>query len=142
MHVSPLGNEGPMVELATATKLLLIVEDNDVTRKSLSKFLGRRGYLTREAANGSQALETLCAEQPDLILLDMLLAGHGDDGWALLGKIRRSYEWRSIPVIIVTGMDIACEEWAVSLGAQTVVSKPVDTDELLLKIEHYAANRL
>jgi hypothetical protein len=45
--------------------------------------------------------------------------------------------WRSLPVIIVTGIRIACDEWAVSLGATAVVQKPIDTDELLLKISRY-----
>jgi CheY-like chemotaxis protein len=126
-----------MVETATATKSLLIVEDNEVTREGLATILRRQGYSTREAATGDQAMEALRAEKPDLILLDMLLSEYGDDGWALLGKMRRSPEWRSIPVIIITSMGVACEEWAVSLGAQTVLRKPIETDELLIKIERY-----
>lgn len=124
-----------MVELATQS--LLIVEDNDVTREGLAIILSRQGYSIRGVATGEQAIEALRAEKPDLMLLDMLLSGPGGDGWAVLNKIRRNPEWRSIPVIIVTGIRIASEEWAVSLGAQAVVHKPIDTDELLLQIKHH-----
>jgi CheY-like chemotaxis protein len=120
-----------------ATKTLLIVEDNAVTRESLAVILSRQGYSIRGVADSGQALEVLRAQKPDLILLDMLLAGHGDDGWVLLDKIRRNPQWSSIPIIIVTGIGVASEEWAVSLGAQTVVQKPIDTDELLSKIKQH-----
>ncbi len=119
----------------TAPKSLLLVEDNEVTREGLSIILSREGYSIRGVANGRQVLEALRAEKPDLILLDMMLSGSSEDGWVLMDKLRRNPEWRSIPVIIVTGIRIACNEWAISLGAQAVVQKPIDTDELLQKIE-------
>src|SRR5579871_1877264 len=122
-----------MIELATKT--LLIVEDNAVTRESLSTLLSRQGYSVRGVATSGQALEALRADKPNLILMDMLLAGSADDGWTLLDKIRRQSEWRSIPVIIVTGIGVASDEWALSLGAQAVVRKPIDTDELLNKVK-------
>lgn len=121
-----------MVELAT--KSLLIVEDNEVTREGLATILSRQGYSIRGVATGTEAMEAVRAEKPDLILLDMLLSGSGDDGWSVLEKLRRNPEWRSIPVVITTGIRIASEAWAVSLGAQAVVQKPIDTDELLQKI--------
>jgi CheY-like chemotaxis protein len=124
-----------MVELAT--KSLLIVEDNEVTRESLAVILGRQGYSTRGVATSAQAMESLRAETPDLILLDMLLSGCGDDGWVMMDKLRRNPQWRSIPVLIVTGIPIASDEWAISLGAKAVVHKPIDTDELLQKIKRH-----
>ncbi len=128
--------QGLMDEPTAANRSVLIVEDNEVTREGLATILRRHGYSTREAANVGQAVEALRADKPDLILLDMLLSGEGDDGWALLDRLRRNPDWRSIPVVIVTGMGIACDEWGVSLGAQAVLRKPVDADELLLKVKN------
>jgi two-component system nitrogen regulation response regulator NtrX len=119
------------------SKSVLIVEDNEVTRESLATLLRRHGYCPRVAANVGQALEALRAEKPALILLDMFLSGGGGDGWALLAKLRRNPDWCSIPVIIVTGMGLACDEWATSLGARGVIRKPIQPDELLLKLKHY-----
>lgn len=126
-----------MVETATVSKSLLIVEDNDVEREGLATLLRLNGYSIRAAADGCQADELLRADKPDLILLDMLLGRPGDDGWKLLDKIRRNLQWRAIPVIIVTGMSVACHEWAVALGAQTVILKPIDTDDLFHKLEQF-----
>ena len=124
-----------MVELATKT--LLIVEDNAVTREGLATILIREGYSVRGVASSGQAMEALRADKPNLILLDMLLSGSGDDGWTLLDKIRRHSQWHSIPIIIVTGIGVASDEWARSLGAQAVVHKPIDTDDLLSKVKHH-----
>src|SRR4030088_400489 len=87
-------DEERRVETRIDTKSLLIIEDNDVTREGFTVVLSLAGYSTREAANGRQAVEALRAAKPDLILLDMLLSGNGDDGWAILRKIRRNPEWR------------------------------------------------
>ncbi len=125
--------------METATKSLLIVEDNEVTREGMATILRRQGYYTREVASGHEAVELLRETRPDLILLDMLLKGDSDDGWGLLGLIRRHPDWRSIPVIIVTGLGVACDEWASALGARTIVRKPIDTDDLLLKIQSHCA---
>ncbi len=124
-----------MVELAI--KSLLIVEDNAVTREHLSILLSRQGYSVRGVANGGQAMEALRAEKPDLILLDMLLSGSSDDGWALLDKIRRHAEWCTIHVLIVTAIPVASDDWAISLGARAVVRKPIDTDALLQQIKRH-----
>lgn len=126
-----------MVEATTPCHTLLIVEDNEVEREGLATILRHHGYSVRAATNGAQGVELLRAEKPDVILLDMLLSGASEDGWKLLNKIRHHPEWRAIPVIIVTGLSIACHEWAVALGAQACVLKPINTDDLLKTIERF-----
>ena len=75
-----------------------------------------------EAENGTQALELLRAGKPDVILLDMLLPGTGGDGWSVMERIRSTPAWADIPVIIVTGLEVASVEWAKSLGARVVTN--------------------
>src|SRR5207237_3722266 len=129
---------GKMTAPSETATSLLIVEDNDVEREGLSAILRREGFVTCEAENGAQALERLRAGKPDLILLDMLLPGTHDDGWTVLERIRTNPAWADIPVIIVTGLEVASQEWARSLGARAIVRKPVHTEELMHKIRHYA----
>jgi CheY-like chemotaxis protein len=124
-----------MTVTESAAISLLIVEDNDVEREGLSAVLRFSGFGTREAANGMQALDSLRTQKPDAILLDMLLSGHGDDGWSILRQLRTKPEWSGVPIIIVTGLQIASQEWAHSLGAEAVVHKPVDTVELIGRIK-------
>jgi twitching motility two-component system response regulator PilH len=118
-------------------KKLLVVEDNDVQREGLATILSAAGYAIQKAASGTQATESLRAQKPDLILLDMLLPDDRADGWVVLDQIQRNPEWTSIPVIIMTGLGIASEEWARSLGAVSVVPKPIDTNDLLSKVRYY-----
>lgn len=119
-------------ELAATS--LLLVEDNDVEREALARILGCEGYHVAKAATGDEALDSLRAHKPDLILLDMLLPGGTKDGWLLLETLRRHPVWAKIPVIIVTGLGIASREWAHALGALDVVRKPLRVDEVLQKI--------
>ncbi len=126
-----------MVHDATAAKLVLIVEDDDVEREGLSAILRREGFCIREATTGDQALEGLREELPNLILLDMLLPDSSIDGWMLLDQIRSNPAWAFIPVIIVTGLAIASLEWSSALGALDIVKKPIDSHELLGKVRRY-----
>jgi twitching motility two-component system response regulator PilH len=117
---------------ACPAKKILIVED-DFERETFAVILAGAGYRTEQARTAGQAMQSLIAEKPDLILLDMLLPG-ADDGWSLLNKIRRNPVWRSIPVVIVTGLRFASDEWGRSLGAVSVLQEPITPDELLEEI--------
>src|SRR5438128_5162234 len=113
---------------------ILLVEDNDVEREGLSAILRREGFSVREATTGDQALERLREQSPSLILLDMLLPDSSVDGWALLETIRKDPRWSPLPIIIVTGLNIASLEWSTAMGALDIVKKPIDSQELLAKV--------
>ena len=136
--LSPCRRNGTVTAQRGTAPSLLIVEDNDVEREGPSAILRHQGFETCEAENGEQALDCLRARKPNLILLDMLLPGYGGDGWSVLERIRANPAWANIPVIIVTGLEVASLEWAKSLGARAIVRKPVHTEELMHKIRHYA----
>lgn len=125
-----------MEAAARTAKRLLVVEDNDVEREGLVRLLRQQGYDVREATTGDQALASVRARTPDLILLDMLLPESRTDGWAFLDYVRQNLEWQTIPIIIVTGLSIASLEWSTAHGALDIVKKPVDDRELLAKVRH------
>jgi CheY-like chemotaxis protein len=113
-------------------KRLLIVEDNVITRLGMASLLRRAGYSVTTAPDGRKALDDLRAQKPDLVILDMLMLSC--NGWEFLENRREYPELLSIPVVIVTGLPVADDQWALELGATALVKKPIDVDDLLQKI--------
>jgi CheY-like chemotaxis protein len=87
---------------------VLVVEDDPPTRELLRRTLAGEGWNVEEAENGKLALVRLMARRPSLILLDLMLPEI--DGFQLLELLRANPEWRAIPVIIVTAMDLSPSE--------------------------------
>jgi len=113
-------------------KTILVIEDDDVTRAGFGTILSEHGYRVALASTGQDALGYLqSCGPPDLILLAMLI--QDKDGWQFLKE--RDARWSSIPVLITTSLGIACDEWAVSLGAVGVLRKRIDREILLAKVE-------
>src|SRR5262245_54374272 len=95
-------------------KLLLLVEDDDITRRGLSSLLLRAGYSMAQAANGQEALDLLREGLvPDLILLDMLMPVL--DGWQVMHQLQAVPFLASVPIVILTGT-IMTQEWASAHG--------------------------
>ncbi len=111
-------------------KPVLIVEDNPITRERLSAILEREGYFVVSTADGRAALDYLRKyPMPSLILLDMLIPRF--DGWWFLRQYRRDSSLAGIPVVIMTGIDVASQEWALALGAVELLHKPFDVSQLV-----------
>lgn len=80
---------------------ILIVDDVPTCRELVGHCLRSAGYRVLCAADGREALRILEDHSPDLILLDMAMPRL--DGLELLKEIRRSPQWRDLPVILFTG---------------------------------------
>ena len=117
----------------SAAKALLVVDDNEITREGLGTVLCREGYTVGLIASGRETLEYLRTKpRPDLILLDMLM--EEVDGWSVLKAVRTSPALGGLPVLIITSLAIATDEWAESLGARGLLRKPFDTPDLLAAV--------
>ncbi len=116
---------------------LLIVDDDAIARAGLTTLLGQEGYQIVTAANGQVALDILHGGLvPDLILLDMILPVR--DGWWFCGQKQSDRSIAGIPVVLMTGLQIASEEWAVSLGAVGLLRKPIDVPTLIKTVHRYS----
>ena len=115
----------------TLTKVL-IIEDEDPLRMALSDALKAEGYSTMEAADGNQGYELATGQNPDLILLDLMLPGR--DGFSVLRGVRQNR--LDVPVIILSARG---EEWdriqGFEFGADDYLVKPFSTKELLLRMK-------
>ena len=116
-------------------KTLLIIEDNEISREGLAVVLRREGYIVLTFPDGGTALDYMTRKPPpDLILLGMLIPPPGCDGWRFLKERRKLPALASVPVIITTGLGIASDEWAASLGAAGLLRKPIDVEPLLAEV--------
>jgi putative two-component system response regulator len=119
-------------------KTILIVEDNEDTRAGLATLLEAHHFETAQAGNADEALHS-CREgrAPALILLDMILPG--SDGWKFIEERNRDETLSAIPFLIVTGLGIASDEWASSMGAAALLRKPINIEKLLDRVRQLTA---
>jgi signal transduction histidine kinase/CheY-like chemotaxis protein len=87
---------------------VLVVEDDPATRELVRRALEADGWIVREARDGHEALASLRQLKPDLILLDLMMPQM--DGFELLGELRSSPDWGSIPVVVMTVKDLSPED--------------------------------
>lgn len=110
---------------------ILVVEDDARSRDLLVKYLGAKGHAVRTAEDGRRALESVVAQDLDLVLLDVNLPVI--DGWGVLAAMRK---FTRVPVIMVTVRDAAPDKVAgLNLGADDYITKPFDLPELDARIQ-------
>jgi len=110
---------------------VLVVDDDPSVRAAHSRFVERLGYEVETAADGVEALTKL-ALGIDLVLLDLYMPNM--DGFEVATIIRKHPTHSLVPIIIVTGSDK--EAWyprALEVGANDVLAKPINSDELRLR---------
>jgi len=112
-------------------KQILIIDDEESIRESLSGILEDEGFLTLMAPSAEEGLEILDDGSIDLVLLDIWL-GDGMDGLTALGKIKERFE---IPVIMISGHGtIETAVQATQKGAYDFIEKPLSYDKIILSI--------
>jgi two-component system, chemotaxis family, chemotaxis protein CheY len=117
---------------------ILIIDDSAFQRKVISTFLTEGGHVALQAAGGTEGMDLLMKENPDLILLDMLMPDI--TGTDLLKKIRDSRI--SIPVVVVSAdIQEATRSQCFALGAADFINKPVDKGQLLESVSRVLKKR-
>lgn len=112
---------------------VLVVEDDHDTRRLLVQAMERGGWKVEEAGNGQAALGRIGIARPDLILLDLMMPGM--DGFELLDAIRTNEKWRTIPVVVVTAMDLSSKDQERLKGyVQRILRKGTYSNDELIKI--------
>ena len=112
-------------------KTILIVEDEQNIVDILSFNLEREGYNTLEAYDGPTGLQLALEQNPDLILLDLMLPGL--NGFDVCRKIRESGS--SIPIIMLTAREEEDKVLGLELGADDYITKPFSMRELLARVK-------
>ena len=114
---------------------ILVVDDVQSNVLLLKALLGREGFGIVYAMNGTEALEKVKSEHPDLILLDVMMPDM--DGFEVAGRLKVEPEQAEIPIIFLTALnDSASVVKGFQLGANDFISKPFNREELLIRVEH------
>src|SRR5262249_40140034 len=126
------GQEGRIVSVTDAT--LLVVDDTEDNRYTITRRLNREGYANvATAANGREALELLRTKPIDLVLLDIMMPNV--NGYEVLAAMKASKDLRHIPVIMISAVDeIDSVVRCIELGAEDYLSKPFNPTLLRARV--------
>lgn len=115
---------------------ILIVDDEPDVLRTLEKRLSSSGYSVIKASNGVDALRFAKAQQPGLILLDILMPGM--DGGEVAYQLSQASETKNIPILFLTCLLSKDEELQKSAAVgHFFLSKPYDPDGLLSEISKH-----
>jgi len=98
----------PLSQTAKSTGHVLITEDDPTIREMFHRILVKEGWSVAEAEHGQAALEQVTAQPPDLILLDLMMPQM--DGFQFIAELRQQPEYRRIPIVVVTAMDLTAAD--------------------------------
>lgn len=111
---------------------ILVVEDDKNLRKLITTYLKKNEYITYEATNGLEALDIMDTNYIDLIISDIMMKEM--DGYELTKSLRDANY--TIPILLVTAKStIADKKEGFLLGADDYMVKPINMEELLLRVK-------
>jgi twitching motility two-component system response regulator PilH len=112
---------------------VLVVDDSPTERYFLTDVLVKNGFSVSTAENGEDALLKIKADQPQLILMDVVMPGQ--NGFQITRSIARDPETQHVPIIICTSKGQETDRiWGLRQGARDYIVKPINPKELLSKI--------
>lgn len=119
---------------------LLVVDDDRVTRMTISKVLKKAGYTTVEAQNGLEALKAVSLHHPSMVLMDVMMPEM--DGYTACRELRKSHDHQSLPVLMLTGLnDVESIDKAFESGATDFITKPLNWTLLTQRVRYALRTR-
>ncbi|MCB0597142.1 MAG: response regulator [Phaeodactylibacter sp.] len=113
----------------TNTKVLLVDDEPNIL-VALEFLVKKEGYQVFKAQNGEQALAAMAAEQPHIVLLDVMMPGM--DGFELARKIRANDKYDHTRIIFLTAKGTQEDRFqGYATGGEVYITKPFDNDELI-----------
>jgi len=115
-----------------ATRILIVEDDPDIA-DLVARYLDKAGFSTERAASGREALQTIAAKPPDLVVLDLMLPHV--DGLDVCRLVRASDATAALPIIMLTARAEESERIVgLELGADDYLAKPFSPNELVARV--------
>ena len=120
-------------------KKILIVDDDPDLVEAVSTILESKGYEVSAAYGGFEGLEKAKTENPDLIVLDIMMPDK--DGYVVCKELKEDPKYASIPILLLTAVvsKLSTTRYTQQMGMETeaddYVDKPVEPEELVRRIE-------
>jgi DNA-binding NtrC family response regulator len=117
---------------------ILVVDDQDTIRHFISKAIEAEGHIVSSAPSGERGLESIAADPPDAVILDLKLPGMS--GMEVLKKIKETSKDMTVIMITAYG-EVSSAVKAIKAGAYDYILKPVDIDHLILSLNRALESR-
>jgi CheY-like chemotaxis protein len=113
--------------------LVLIVDDEEMTRKLLRLMLEREGFAIAEAEDGLDALEMIAEQRPDLVIMDVMMPNL--DGFTTCQQLRGQPETADLPIILLSArVQHEAIRAGLQAGADRYITKPISKADLVAAV--------
>jgi DNA-binding response OmpR family regulator len=117
-------------------KKVLIVDDESSMVSVLQRHVSNAGYEYISASNGQEALDKIEREEPELVLLDLVMPGM--NGFETCRRIRENEKTKKLPVLIITALRSQSDSAAATAsGANEFIVKPIDGADLAKRLRYH-----
>jgi diguanylate cyclase (GGDEF)-like protein/PAS domain S-box-containing protein len=119
----------------SAIPTILVVDDDRITRMTISKVLNKAGYEVIEAENGLEALDAVMQHHPEMVLMDVLMPKM--DGYTACTELRKMDDHQSLPILMLTGLNnMDSIDTAFESGATDFITKPINWTLLTQRVRY------
>ena len=113
---------------------VLVVDDSLTDRRIMTTYLTEAGLTVLDVESAEEAMEKIADYQPQLIVLDVVMGGKS--GFEMCRNLKADQNTKPIPVILCSSKSTEADKmWGDVVGADAYLTKPVNRDELLVKVE-------
>lgn len=125
-------------------KTILIIDDDDMVRTMVTRYLDRVGYRVVTASNGEKGVESYRTEKPDLVVLDIAMPEmSGFEVASSIRTIQRSENRHHTPIVILTAY---ARSFFLSVGSETGIdsylTKPISPEQLISHIQQFLGSEV
>lgn len=114
--------------------IILVAEDDELTRYLLELTLQQQGHDVHTASNGREAIQSVIVNLPDVIVLDLMMPGL--NGMDVIRTVRSEPDYSNINIIVITGTANP-ENYPETAEADLILQKPIPIDTLVQEIESF-----